>query len=98
MGCYITHNTNGSIVQLNSIIPNSMGLRTIFKYPMTLRYEDITVSLKYLKEKWLGHSDHFDISMVFQISMFKTLEFKNCISFICPPQYRLHLLQILFRC
>lgn len=84
MGCYITHNTNGSIVQLNFIIPNSMGLRTIFKYPMTLRYEDIKFK--------------FDISMVFQISMFKTLEFKNCISFICPPQYRLHLLQILFRC
>lgn len=49
MGCYITHNTNGSIVQLNSIIPNSMGLRIIFKYPMTLRYEDI--KFKILKGK-----------------------------------------------
>lgn len=52
MGCYITHNTNGSIVQLNSIIPNSMGLRTIFKYPMTLRYEDI--KFKILKGKVVG--------------------------------------------
>lgn len=52
MGCYITHNTNGSIVQLNSIIPNSMGLRTIFKYLMTLRYEDI--KFKILKGKVVG--------------------------------------------
>lgn len=52
MGCYITHNTNGSIVQLNPITPNSMGLRTIFKYLMTLRYEDI--KFKILKGKVVG--------------------------------------------